>query len=102
MTYDESNTLMSNVPFRGRIKVAALKYSTYILNEPSNTPAHSSRLRWAQQTAQAPDQIASGLQPQVTMDDAVQAAGIDSTDGDSMISDTDLQTAVETTVNKLL
>jgi hypothetical protein len=101
MTYEESSALMQNVEFRGRIKVACLKYGTYIMDEPSSTPAHSSRIRWAQNTATAPDQAAANLQPMVVMEPSVQAAGVNA-EGDSLITDAALQTAVEATVNKML
>jgi hypothetical protein len=101
MTYEESSALMQSIPFRGRIKVAGLKYADSIMIEATSVPAHNTRMRWAQATAQSPDQAASQLQPLVTMDAAVQAAGIDP-DGDSQITDAALQVTVETTVNKML
>lgn len=95
LTYEESAALMMDLAFRGRIKVACLKFSSYILNEPTDTPAHSSRLRWAQSTAQAPDVAAASVQPLVVMEDAVQQEG-------AAITDQDLQTAVETVVNHII
>jgi len=95
MTYEESDTLMKDADFRGRIKVAALKYSDSILNEANTIPAHNTRLRWAQTCMTQPDMTAANLQPPVVMDAAVQDAG-------SGITDTALQGAVETTVNRLL
>ena len=101
MTYEESSALMQNIPFRGRIKVAALKFADSIMIEAISVPAHNTRLRWAQATFNAPDQTASTLQPPVTIDPAVQAVGLD-TDGDSLITDAALQVTVETVVNKTL
>jgi hypothetical protein len=95
LDYAQSAALMKNPAFIDRIKVACLKYANYILNEPTNTPAHSSRLRWAQTTTTSPDYTAQTITPPVVMDDAVQEEG-------DAISDADLQTAVETTVNKLI
>lgn len=95
MTYEESAALMSDLPFRGRVKVAALKYSTYIFAESVDTPAHSARYRWAQSMGQQPDMVAAGLQPLVVMDGQVQADGAE-------ITDALLQTSVEAVVNKLL
>lgn len=95
MTYTESAALMNDVDFRNRIKVACLTYANYIFGEPAGTAAHNTRYRWSQQCMQQPDQTAQQIQPNVVMQDAVQAAGAN-------ISDADLQTAVETTVNKLL
>jgi hypothetical protein len=93
MTYEESAALMNDIPFRGRIKVSALKYADSILIEANTVPAHNTRLRWAQQCMQSPDMVAQNLQPPVVMDPAVQTAGAD-------ITDAALQAAVEAVVNK--
>ena len=95
MTYSESNDLMSDQVFRGRIKVAALKYADSIFIEVASTPAHSSRLRWASNCFQQPDSISQQLQPPTVMDPAVQTSGSD-------ITDPALQAAVEGVVNKML
>ena len=95
LTYEESAALMLDATFVSRIKVACLIYATYIINEPPDTDAHSARLRGAGNTVAAPDVTARNVAPMVTMDSNVQAQG-------SAISDADLQTAVETAVNKVL
>lgn len=95
LTYEESSQLMQDAAFRGRIKVAALKYADSILGEPTDTPAHNTRLRWANQCEQTPDMTANNLQPPVVMDAAVQEAGAE-------IDDAALQGSVEAVVNKLL
>jgi hypothetical protein len=95
MTYTESAALMQDPDFRGRIKVAVLKYADSILGEANTTPAHNSRLKWAQMAFQSPDAVALSIQSPVVMDAAVQEAG-------SAIDDAALQGAVETTVNKML
>jgi hypothetical protein len=95
MTYEESAALMKDQVFHGRVKVAGLKYTTYILSEDPATPAHNSRYKWAQNFALQPDMIASQIQPMVVMDAQVQ------TDG-AAISDAALQTSVEFVVNKII
>ena len=95
MTYVESAALMQDLDFRGRCKVAALKYADSIMIEASNVPAHNSRLRWAQNTFMQPDLVAMQVQPPTVMDAAVQAAG-------SAVTDNMLQGAVETVVNKMI
>jgi hypothetical protein len=95
MTYLESATLMNDPVFRGRIKVACLKYADSIVGEPTGTAAHNTRLRWAQNCLQNPDMVATQVQPPTVMDAAVQTDGPD-------ISDTDLQASVEVTVNKMM
>jgi hypothetical protein len=95
MTYEESAALMTDLDFRGRVKVSALKYADSIMGETEATPAHNTRVRWATNCMQNPDMTATQLQPPVCMDAAVQADG-------SAISDEALQGSVEATVNKLL
>ena len=95
LTYTQSADLMNDPVFRGRVKVACLKYATFIFDEAPTVPAHSSRIRWAQNTMNMPDSAAATVTPPTVMDVAVQ------TDGDA-ITDTALQSAVEGVVNKLL
>lgn len=95
MTYEEMAALMLDMEFRGRVKVSALKYADSITIEAPNVPAHNTRLRWAAQTMQQPDQTALQLQSSVVIDPAVQSAGKD-------ITDVALQGSVEATVNKML
>ena len=86
---------MTDQDFRGRVKVACLKFADSIQNEPSTTGAHNARLRWAQQCFNQPDQVAMQVHTPTVMDPNVQADGAD-------ITDVKLQGAVETTVNKLI
>lgn len=95
MTYTESAALMTNLDFRGRIKVAVLKFATYITEEPPSVPGHNTRVKWAFNALIAPDAVAQQVQSPVVWDAAVQEAGAD-------IPDDALQTAVENTLNKLL
>ena len=95
MTYEESNALMQDPIFRGRIKVAALKFADSIMIEADTVPAHNTRTKWAQNTFQNPEMVANQLQPPVVIDNQVQ------TDG-SGITDMALQVTVETVVNKTL
>jgi len=95
LTYEESNALMADTVFRGRIKVACLGYAHYIMDEQPNVVAHNTRFRWAQNTYQQPDTVAQQMQPAVVMEPAVQNAGAN-------IDDVSLQTAVETVVNKMM
>lgn len=102
LTYQQSADLMNNPSFRGRAKVCCLKYADFIIGEPTSTPAHNTRLRWAQQTFSNPDGAALQVTPPTVMDPAVQGAGIDAATGDSTLNDTGLQSAVEGVVNKML
>lgn len=101
LTYDETAKLMQDATFRGRVSVACVNFARYITDEPANTPAHSTRIRWAQQTLQGPEVAVNQVIPTVVTDTAVQDAGLDA-DGTSAITDEALQGAVETAVNKLL
>jgi len=95
LTYADSAALMQNGDFIARVKVACLKYADFILNEATSTPAHNTRLRWAQQTETNPDLVSQQITPPTVMDGAVQAAG-------SAITDANLQSAVETTINRMM
>lgn len=95
MTYTESAALMNDITFRGRVKVACLKFSTAIMDESGDVPAHNTRMRWAQGCYQNPDQTSSQITPPTVMDSAVQADGAD-------ISDDALQGSVEAVVRKII
>lgn len=95
LTYEQSSELMNDATFRGRVKVACITYARYITDEPSNTPGHSTRIKWAQQTLINPEVAVTQVTPTVVMDSAVQQDG-------STITDPALQGAVENSVNKLL
>jgi len=87
---------MVDIPFRNRVKVACLKYAAYINDQPSTAfDARNAFLRWANGCYLNPDQTALTVQPPTVMDTAVQSEG-------AGISDAGLQTAVETTVKKLI
>jgi hypothetical protein len=101
LTYDQSADLMKDPDFFGRVKVGCLTYARYITDEPATTPAHSTRIKWAQQALLVPDSAASQVIPTCVMDTAVQDAGVDA-EGHSLITDAALQGAVETSINKLL
>jgi hypothetical protein len=92
LDYTNSALLMNDMTFRGRVKVACLKFATYIQGEPDITPAHNTRFKWAQNTIANPDQTAGAVAPSVVMDPAVQSAG-------DTIDDASLQSAVENAIN---
>jgi|SRR5215471_2228822 len=95
LTYDESAQLANDTTFRGRVKMACLHFAQYISGEAPNVPAHNTRFRWAQQTYQAPDQMAGQIISAVVMDAQVVADG-------SAITDANLQTAVEMAIQNFL
>lgn len=95
LTYEQSALLMTDLTFRGRCKVAVLKYADSILSSGRPMPGSNAMLKWAQGTFQAPDQAAMTVQGPVVMDPNVQSYGSD-------INDDNLQAAVETTVGKML
>jgi len=96
MTYEETFNLTKDQVFRGRVSVACVHFANYIVDEPSTTPAHSTRIKWAQNTLIAPDVAVQNCIATVVNDDKVQEAG------GAAVTDPDLQTAVETSINKLL
>ena len=95
ISYDDSANLMSDGNFRGRVKISCLHFAKYIQGEDPATPAHNTRFRWSQKTFIAPDQTAADCMSLVVMDPNVQDAGKD-------ITDTDLQSAVETALSALI
>jgi hypothetical protein len=95
LSYDESSSLMTDMAFRGRVKVAVLRFAAYIADEGPGTPAHNTRLRWANTAFQNPDAIAMQAQPITVMDPSVQDQG-------AAIPDDQLQGAVENALQKML
>jgi hypothetical protein len=95
LTYEETFALMSDAVFRGRVNIACVNFARYITDEAANVPAHSTRVRWAQNTLVNPEVAVNQVIPTVVTDGQVQADG-------AAITDPNLQTAVETAVNKLL
>ena len=96
MSYEETFELTKDPVFRGRVSTACVHYAVFISDEASNTAAHSTRYRWAQQTLVGPEASVSRIIATVCNDGAVQDAP------GNAITDPALQTAVETAVNKLL
>jgi hypothetical protein len=95
ITYDQSASLMNDMTFRGRVKVACLKFANFIIDEATTVAAHNTRYKWAQNTLVDSDAVAGKVVPNVVMDPAVQSAG-------SAITDAALQTATETAIQDLL
>lgn len=93
--YATSADLMGDPTFQGRCRIACLRYASYINGEDVSVPAHNTRMRWAQQTISNPDGSVGQIMPVLIWDDAVQASG-------AAITDPDLQSAVETSVNKFI
>jgi hypothetical protein len=86
---------MMDADFRGRVKVACLRFADSIMNEEPTVTAHNVRMRWATNCFQQPDAVAAQTQPPTVMDPNVQSAGAD-------IDDATLQGAVEATINKMM
>jgi hypothetical protein len=95
LSYTDSAALMMDGNFRGRIKVAVLRFATYIMEESPSSLAHNTKLKWAQATLINPDSAATQVQPVVVMDSAVQDQGAE-------IDDAGLQAATENALLKLL
>lgn len=95
ITYAESAELMKDSTFQGRSEIACLRYASYIQGEDPSIPAHATRMRWAQATVANVTASVAQIMPVLIMDDKVQDAG-------SAITDPDLQSAVETSVNKFI
>lgn len=96
MTYEETFELTKDAAFRGRVSTALVHYANFITDEAASTPAHSTRIKWAQQTLVGPEASVIRVIATVCNDAAVQEAP------GAAITDAALQTAVETSVNKLI
>jgi hypothetical protein len=96
MTYEETNALTKDQVFRGRVSVACVHFAVYITDEPTDTPAHSTRYKWARTTMIASESSVNMVINTVVNDVAVQDAP------GAAITDAALQGAVENAVNKLL
>lgn len=101
MTYAESATLMTDLDFKGKVKVASLKFADSILIESESVPAHNTRERWALEAFNQPDIMAQRLQAPTVMDASIQGAGVDP-QGKSLATDQEVQAATETVVLKML
>lgn len=95
LDYDQSFALMNDSEFRGRVQVACLAYAQEISLEPTDTPAHNTRLKWAQSVYTSPVLVAGQVTPPTVLDPGVQTAGSDTTDQA-------LQAAVQAVVNALI
>jgi hypothetical protein len=91
--YVTSAGLMIDNEFNGRVKIACLHFASYITDEDVSVPAHTTRMKWAQDTTQNPVRSVDLIMPILIMDAKVQEFG-------GAITDADLQAAVETSVNK--
>lgn len=91
--YKATFDLMNDVDFDGRTRIACLHFASYIDGEAEDVPAHNTRMKWAQGAFTNPDVVSAAIMPVLVMDPKVQAAG-------AAITDVDLQSAVETSVNK--
>jgi len=95
ISYTDTAALMIDGVFIGRVKVACLHFASYISGEDSTVPAHPTRLRWSQQAFLMPDNAVMQIMSTLVMDPKVQAEG-------AAITDTDLQSSVEASVNKII
>jgi hypothetical protein len=73
---------MTDMAFRGRAKVAVLKFAQHISGEAPGAAEHNTRVRWAQNAMTQPDVKAMQVQPVAVMMDQVQNAGANVSDDD--------------------
>jgi len=95
LDYNTSALLQNDFAFRGRVRVACLHFATYVRDEATSVPAHTTRYRWSQECFQNPDMKAQAVQPIVVMDPNVQSQG-------DAISDSELQSATEVAIQSFL
>lgn len=90
--YSEVMMLSSNADFLNRCSYAVQKFATYILNEDPGTQNHTARLNWANNALTNPTLQVNAYLPAILQNATVQTQL-------GAISDTDLQTVVETSCN---
>jgi hypothetical protein len=95
LNQDQSAQLMTDPTFRGRVKVCCLKYADSVLISTTPVAQQTASVKWAFRCFQMPDTTAQDVQPSAVMDPKVQTAG-------SAVSDSDLQSAVEASVAKII
>jgi len=108
MTSEESAYLMTELTFKGRVRVYLITYANTILNEPTTTSRHKSGVDWSEETIRNSDQRAFTYQPAVVMDPGIQQAGLIDDPNDtntpprkiSAATDLQLEAAVQAVVNK--
>jgi hypothetical protein len=95
LSYDQTAQLSTDGTFRGRVKIACLKFAESIMDESPGVTAHNVRMKWAANCFNQPDMVAGQIQQPTVIDPAVQSAGSD-------ITDNALQAAVEGVINKMM
>ena len=93
--YKTSSDLMHDAEFNGRTRIACLTYASYIADEAITVPAHTTRLKWAQNTFANSENAVNEIMSILIGDAKVKEFG-------GAITDADLQSAVETSVNKTI
>ena len=93
--YKTSSDLMHDEAFLGRTRIACLTYAAYIADEAITVPAHTTRLKWAQATFRDSENAVNEIMSILIMDAKVKQFG-------AAITDADLQSALETSVNKTI
>lgn len=95
-TYAEIDTLSKDAAFVGKLEVAVIKYTEYILSEDPATAYHAVRMRWANTVVQ------SGAAPVVSK--IALAVAFDSVMQANLASYTDaqLQSAAEVRINRIM
>jgi|SRR5262245_1195164 len=105
LDYKQSAQLRTNITFQGRIASAALKWAGSILANSAvdlTQTVKRKEINYAEALVLNANAKAAELQPMVVQDPAVQGADLDPETGDSTIPDTQLQSAVEYTIQKIL
>ena len=81
--------------FIARVYVCVVFYARYILGEPAETALHKSRVAWAQSAIANPS-VVNGLMTRIVLE----FENVDPWNTDpASVSDTALQTAVESVIN---
>jgi hypothetical protein len=98
--YTDLATLRKDATFKARVEIAVAKYALYIMDESPAMASHKVRFAWASNALLNPGSVGEGLIPSIVLDGTVAAAYASKNQAD--ITDAQLQSAVEASVNRFL
>lgn len=104
LDYKQSAQLRTSLIFQGRIASAAMKWADSILANTAvdiTQTVKRKEVNYAQETILSLNAKAQTLQPAVVQDGAIQQADL-TAEGDSTVTDTALQGAVEAAIRKVI
>lgn len=100
-TYSDLATIRNSSVFLDRCTIAVTKYAQFIIGESASTTDHNRRFNWASHAILSPGSTASQLANAIVLDPTFTELA-DGTTSIDTITDTQMQSAVEATINATL